>query len=153
MRTTCDVLRDMTLLGAKDGHTLALCAMPFHWPCRAKQQLATWGRREGYEEEGEQSNENKEMARAENHETKKETEKAGRLWMGGVFPPVHQRFYFLFIHTVVVDPGLLRLLLLLLIFVVFKWVRAHWCCFIWHSQANNMGHSERWVVVMHAHIQ
>lgn len=72
------------------------------------------------------------------------------------FSPVHQRFYFLFIHTDVVDCGLLLhghllLFLLLLVFVVFERVWAHWRRFSGHSQADDMmGH--RWeMVCWHAH--
>lgn len=65
---------------------------------------------------------------------------------------VHQRFHFLFIHTDVVDCGLLlHCHLLLLILVIFERVRAHRRRFSRHSQADNMGHSERWVVDMHTH--
>lgn len=57
--------------------------------------------------------------------------------------PVHQRFYFLFIHNGVVDCDLLLHGSLPHFIVIFvKRVRARRCSF-WYSQTDNMGHSER----------
>lgn len=145
------------LLGAEDKHTHTywLCVIPL-----TMQSNTTTGhlREERGVTRTKGAKVTKKMKKQQRTTTQDRNRKGeGRLCVDGAesFSPVHQRFYFLFIHTDVVDCGLLLhghlLLFLLLVFVILERVWAHWRRFSGHSQADDMGHSERWFVDMRTH--